>query len=233
LLPKFLIPKISNYIFVTSKPDKDYFIKKGFNSKKIIVITGGVDFNKYKDFSAPKEKEFDCIFYGRFHPQKGVIEIIDIWKILVTKLPKAKLVMIGDGPLFNDVKQKISEYGLDKNIFLKGHMDDSTEKLRIFGTSKIVVHPAVYDSGGMASAEVMYLKIPGISFDLDSLKTYYPKGMLKVEKFNFNKFSETILKLLNDKKLYDQLAIQAKECVLENFSWDKKAQELLDQVFDN
>ena len=51
--------------------------------------------------------------------------------------------------------------------------------LRIFKDSKIVLHAAIYDSGGMAACEAMACELPGVSFDLPALKTCYPKGMFK------------------------------------------------------
>ena len=229
-LPKQLIPKISDYIFVTSEPDKSYFISRGFDAEKVLVIMGGVDFSKYNSLKTKIEKKYDAVFYGRFHPQKGVLELIDIWSILIKKLPDAKLVMIGDGPLTDIVREKIHSLKLEKNILLKGHLDDSIEKYELFAQSKVVVHPAVYDSGGMASAEVMFLGIPGVSFDLEALKTYYPKGMLKSKCFDLKGFSDNIFKLLTEKDFYQKTSTQAKECVLENFDWDKKCEFIIKTI---
>lgn len=225
----FLIPKISDLIFVTSEPDQIYFHKQGFPKHKIIIIMGGVTLENYENLPSLK-KEIDAVFYGRFHPQKGVIEIVDIWKKVVEKLPYAKLSMIGSGPLFEEVSKKIKLEELIKNITLEGHLDDGPRKWNIFSKSRIVVHPAVYDSGGMASAEVMALKIPGISFDLEALKTYYPLGMLKVKCFDLDLFAEKIIKLLTDEKLYNQTAEDALTCVHQNFNWDSKVDKILKEM---
>ena len=232
LLPKLFLTTISDFIFVTSEPDKLYFIYKGFKKENIFPIMGGVNFENYSGLSKNIQKKYDAVFYGRFHPQKGVIELIDIWKILTKSLPDAKLVMIGSGPLFEEVREKIKTENLENNIYLKGHLDDSQEKFQIFAESKVVVHPAVYDSGGMASAEVMYLKIPGVSFDLEALKTYYPLGMIKTKCFDLEEFSENIYQLLKNKELYSKLSIEAKECVLLNFDWKKKVKFIKEEIFE-
>jgi glycosyltransferase involved in cell wall biosynthesis len=229
-LPKLLLTKISDYIFVTSDPDKEYFIKKRFKKENLFSIMGGVNFENYKNVSNDIEKSYDGIFYGRFHPQKGVLELLDIWKILLKNKPNAKLLMIGDGPLFYEVKDRISKNNLNDHIELVGHLDDSPKKLELFSKSKIVVHPAVYDSGGMAAAEIMYLRIPGVSFDLEALKTYYPKGMLKTKCFDLQQFAENINKLLDNDDLYKKLSTEAKECVEINFDWNKKA-EFIRRIF--
>jgi glycosyltransferase involved in cell wall biosynthesis len=230
LIPKFLLPIVSDYILVTSDPDKKHFTNRGFPEKKLYSIMGGVNFENYKKLSSNITKKYDAIFYGRFHAQKGVLELIDIWKLVLKKAPSAKLIMIGNGPLFSEVENKIIENRLSNNIFLKGHMDDSDEKLKLFAESKIVVHPAVYDSGGMASAEIMYLEVPGVSFDLEALKTYYPKGMLKTKCFDLEEFSDNIYQLLSDKELYKKTATEAKECVVENFDWNKKANTIMNFI---
>lgn len=230
LIPKFFLPIISDYILVTSDPDKSYFIKKGFSEKKIFSIMGGVNFENYLTLPKNTNKKYDAVFYGRFHPQKGVLELIDIWNILMKSKPDAKLVMIGDGPLYNLVLERIKKYSLEDKITLMGHMDDSLEKLKIFSQSKVVVHPAVYDSGGMASAEVMYLGIPGVSFDLDALKTYYPKGMIKTKCFDLDEFAININKLLSDKNLYNKTAKDAKNCVIENFDWASKSKWIMEKI---
>jgi len=232
LLAENTIHLVSDYIFVTSEPDKNKFINKGFTKDKIFDIKGGVNFENYNNLPRNIEKIYEAVFYGRFHPQKGVLELIDIWKILVNKFPTAKLIMIGDGQLYDEVKQKIKRLKLSDNIILKGFMPDSSEKITIFSQSKVVCHPAVFDSGGMAAAEVMYLGIPGVSFDLESLKTYYPKGMLKTECFNLEEFADNIYKLLSNKDLYDKLAKESKECVVENFDWKEKIKIVRDFIYE-
>lgn len=217
---------ISDYIFVTSDPDMERFEKKGFKKDKIFAIKGGVNFENYKNLPKDIKKKYDGIFYGRFHPQKGVLELIDIWNILTKKLPNAKLVMIGNDYLYDEVKNKINKLNLNNNIILKGFMPDSLEKLKLFSESKVVLHPAVFDSGGMAAAEIMYLGIPGVSFDLEALKTYYPKGMLKTSCFNLDEFAENIFKLLSNKELYEIQSEDAKNCVIENFSWEEKIKKI-------
>lgn len=231
-LPKLLLSRVCNYIFVTSDPDKERFIKQGFKKENLFSIMGGVNFSNYEGIPENTEKIYEAVFYGRFHPQKGVLELLDIWKLLLKKIPEARLIMIGSGPLFLEVEKRIKENNLSNNIFLKGHMDDSEEKFKLFAQSKVVVHPAVYDSGGMASAEVMFLKIPGVSFDLEALKTYYPKGMLKTKCFDLEAFATNIYKLLTNKDFYSKEAAAAKECVLLNFDWNKKALYIKEKIFE-
>ena len=227
------IRAVSQFVFVTSDPDIRRFpiqAKKG----KVIVIKGGVDLqkiNKYQKKIGEVEKKYDAVFMGRFHTQKGVLELIDIWNKVVMKLPGAKLIMIGDGPLMSEIRRKIQHYKLDKNIFLTGYLLDGIEKYTIFAKSKIVVHPAIYDSGGMAAAEAMAWGLPGVSFDLKALKTYYPKGMLKAPLHNYDKFALIVVRLLTEKKLYISEKNNARTLISNYWSWEKRMKLALGKIY--
>lgn len=229
---KPLIKKYADLCFVTSEPDKFQFSRLN-KSNRVVIIKGGVDLDKVKSFKkrySNLPKVYDAVFQGRFHPQKGVIELIDIWKRVVDKKPDAKLAMIGDGPLMKNVKLQITNCKLQKNIKLFGYVFDGPKKYRIFLKSKVVVHPAFYDSGGMAAAEAMAFGLPGVSFDLEALKTYYPKGMVKVPVSNLDKFAEAILDLLNNKQHYQTIKQQACDLIQNFWGWDRLAERVLRKV---
>jgi glycosyltransferase involved in cell wall biosynthesis len=223
---KFLFRKLAHIMFVTSAPDAKKF-------KNSIVIRGGVNVEaakKYTPSYAIENKIYDAVYLGRFHPQKGVVELIDIWKKVVAQKPTAKLIMIGDGPLRSEVEEKIKHHNLQNNVELKGFLFDGEEKYTIYKNTKIAVHPAVYDSGGMAAAEGMAWGLPGVSFDLEALKTYYPKGMLKVPFAEYDVFAQKILELLTNQELYRKTAVQARELVMEEWDWDTRAKVILSEV---
>lgn len=224
-----LLQKYADIIFVTSEPDINRFPQQK-KKKTYYIIRGGVNVADAKAWSeklAKVSKIYDAVFMGRFHPQKGILELIDIWKVVTEKMSHAMLVMIGDGPLMNAVKEKIQKLKLTKNIRLKGYVFDGEEKYKAFAQSKIFLHPAIYDSGGMAAAEGMAWKLPGISFDLEALRTYYPKGMIKVPLHDITTFGKTILQLLHNKKLYDNTSKDAYNLIINYWDWDKRAGDTL------
>lgn len=230
----WLIRVFSEFVFVTSEPDIKRFPRQA-KTKRVIVIKGGVDLDKVRKFEKQignVKKTYDAVFMGRFHPQKGVLELIDIWKIVVESLPAAKLVMIGDGPLMPEVKKKIEKLHLENNIEVTGYLIDGLEKYTIFAKSKIVVHPAIYDSGGMAAAEAMAWGLPGVSFDLEALKTYYPKGMLKVPLHNNKRFALIVLELLSHKNLYEKTKKESLDLITQYWNWQKRAEESINAVLN-
>lgn len=224
----WLIKKYADMVFVTNELDRKKFICKRLPSDKVIAIMGGVDIKTSNKVPTPQQKSYDAVFIGRFNPQKGVLELIDIWKYVCERKKGAKLAILGSGELEKQVRDKIKRYHLDNNVILYGFMD-GIEKIEIIKTSKIVLHPSVCDSGGMAPCEAMACGLPGISFDLESLKTYYPKGMLKTPCFNLKAFAKNIVQLLDDEKLYTKTQNDAIEFAL-GWDWDKRAEDILDSI---
>jgi|SRR3989344_134778 len=239
--PSYYVAKHwADFVLVTSDPDVKKFVTKKRNTDKIIVVQGGVDITESEKYLqsgniVPVEKrKYDACFVGRFHYQKGAIELVDIWKKVCGKKPEARLAMVGnessDNPTENTVKENIKKYGLEHNIDLLGFRDGQ-DKYEIFKQSKMIVHPAVYDSGGMAAAEGMAWGLPGLSFDLEALKTYYPKGVIKIVPGNKEQFAENILALLEDRDLYDKISKEAHDLIIEVWDWDKRAESIFSRLF--
>lgn len=228
---KPLVRKWADLVLINNEEERKYF-KNLDQQQKILVILGAVNTDQINEFIKLKvhPKIYDAVFQGRFHPQKGVEELIDIWKLVTDNKPSAKLALIGDGPLMAKVKDKIEKLNLEQNIHLFGYVFDGPEKYRIFSQSKLVVHPAFYDSGGMASAEAMAFGLPCVGFELDSYKSYYPKGMIKVEIGNLKEFSKTILELLSSESKRNKIGKEAQEMINKSWSWDQRVDQLLNAI---
>ncbi len=229
---KPIIARFADYVLINNELEKKQFPRLT-RQKKVIVLIGAVNINDIEIFMKKNrqlKKMYDAVFQGRFHPQKGVVELIEIWKKVVSKESTAKLVMIGDGPLMEDARRKIKELRLEKNIELLGYVFDGDKKYKTFAQSKIVVHPAFYDSGGMAAAEAMAFGLPCVGFDLKAYESYYPKGIMKAKYGHLDEFAEIINTFLQNTKLREKIGKEAQQMILTNYSWDKRAEEVYRQI---
>jgi glycosyltransferase involved in cell wall biosynthesis len=82
----------------------------------------------------------------------------------------------------------------------------------------------------MSAAEAMAFGLPGVSFDLESLKTYYPQGMIKTPCFDLNQFAENICLLLDNPKLYQSLSRKASRLIVTHWNWSKKSSDVLKTI---
>jgi glycosyltransferase involved in cell wall biosynthesis len=221
-----LLRKYADAIFVTNDLDKKIFSDRGFPSRKVRAIYGGVELAKISKI--PKQKlRYEGCFVGRVHPQKGVLYLVDIWDKVCKVKPYAKLALIGNGPDWyeNRVKNEIRKRHLGKNIDLFGFVD-GTEKYKILKSSKVFLHASVYDNCGMTAAEAMTCGLPAVRFDIPALKVAYPKGMLIAPLKDCEAFAKCVLTLLEDDNLYEEISRDALESV-KDWDWDKRAQKVL------
>ncbi len=233
----FIIKYFADYVFITSEPDIKKFYTKQKDISKIFVIKGGIDtlesekYFKFKNNIIPFDKrKYDACFVGRFHVQKGCLELIDIWS-KVNKKRNFKLALIGGGELTQEIENKVIRLGLQHHVDILGFLDGK-DKYEIFKQSKLMVHPAIFDSGGMAMAEGMAFGLPGISFDLDALKSYYPRGVIKIPCFDLDAFATAIISLLENEKLYKELSEKAYEFA-KTWDWRERVNDICIKVFEN
>ena len=226
----WLVRNHAEMVLVTNELDRLEFIDSRLTSDKIIAVRGGVDLTLPMKVPNPERKKYDAVFIGRFHPQKGILQLLDIWKYVISQKKDARLAVIGVGDLENEVKKKLTKYELINSVTLFGFRD-GIEKIRIFKDSKIVVEPSIYASGGMGIVEAMSCGLPGVCFDLPVWRKYFPKGMLRTPASDLHAFAANILKLLEGEDLYQALLAQALELANE-WDWDTRAGFLL-QCIEN
>jgi glycosyltransferase involved in cell wall biosynthesis len=220
-----LIKRWADGVYVNNELDRYRAIHDGFSPDRVGVIGMGVDNNQARLVPEPPGVEYDAVFIGRLHPQKGVLELIDIWRAYNDIRPGARLAIIGNGPLEGKLRAKIERCGLRKQVDMLGFLDGK-EKVSVFKSSRIAVHPSLYDSGGMAALEAMNCGLPGVSFDLPDLAVYYPQGMLKTPCYDLEAFARNIERLIRDVALYSELQAEALDWARQ-WDWDSVAERLI------
>lgn len=222
----YLIRHYADFVILCNEVDRRIFIKNGYNPEHIFPIYGGVDLAEAYSAKGPENPVFDAIFMARFHPQKGPLEAVHAWQNVIKKKPEAKLAMIGNGPLEQQVKTYIKDHKLQNNVTLYGFMD-GVEKYKVLKSARIFLHSAIYETGGMAAAEGMAAGLPVIAFDHEGFDFCYPKGMLRVGPVgDTKKLATAILDLLHNEKKYKEVKHDAVQFVKE-WDWKKRADFLL------
>ena len=223
----WLIRRSADFVLVSNELDRRIFVEDGFSPAKVKPIYGGVDLKSISMIPSYATK-YDGCFVGRLHPQKGPLELIRIWDLICKTMPEAKLALIGNGPLENEIKNEIKKRDLEENIDILGYVDGE-EKYKILKSSRVFLHTPVLDTGGMAAAEGMACGLPVVGFDLPGYQFCYPRGMLKVPVGDIEAFARLVSKLLQDKELYHSVRTDALEFAQE-WDWDRKAQNILESL---
>lgn len=148
--------------------------KEKHDCKKTEVIYNIIDnkkiIEKSKEFKIEKdESKINFISIGRFHNMKGYDRLIDVFARLNKEnlLSNVSLRLVGDGPDFNLVKDKIKENNLESKIILEGLKKNPFPYVK---SSDVFLMCSRYEPFGLVILEAMILGIPVISTEVASIK---------------------------------------------------------------
>jgi glycosyltransferase involved in cell wall biosynthesis len=216
----------ADLVFVSNSNDKKSLLKKGFRDDQVLVTFGAIDTGKIP--KAIPKIEYDACFVGRFHIQKGLFDLIEIWKRVCKKKPDARLAVVGEGSMMNELVMRIEKEGLSENIVFHGFLD-GRKKFEIIQSSSVFVFPSTYESFGMAALEAMACGVPVVAYSLAIFQEIYPKGMIKVSTGDVDSFADAILELLYNVEKKTKIGNDAYELSLE-YTWEKTANEILTTI---
>jgi glycosyltransferase involved in cell wall biosynthesis len=189
---------------ITNHYDKKYFPKN--QAGRCLPVYGGVNIEQIERASKGiTTKKYDAIYCSRLHPQKGISQLLDIWKLVLSDKKNAKLAVIGNGGIEFErlLKDKSRKLNIEKNIYWLGYVNNEA-KYKLYLQSKFFVHPAIYDNNGMVVAEALCSGLPVVMYDSDSRK-FYDDGCIKIKINDQIQYSKEILRLIKDKKYYNKI----------------------------
>lgn len=135
------------------------FGDEAVQSGRVKVIKNAIDVSRYK-FNAEKRnklrEELNCQnnfvvgHVGGFNYQKNHIFLLEVFAKLVKKLPNAKLVLVGDGHLRDQINNKIVELGLRNHVILLGYQSHVNDLLNAFD---IFVLPSLFEGLPVSAIE--------------------------------------------------------------------------------
>jgi|TARA_Y100000031_G_scaffold70041_1_gene77703 glycosyltransferase involved in cell wall biosynthesis len=230
----------SDKIIVASHFLKSLTREIGLAEEKVKVIYNSVDFFEIKpglkNKQALKEKfnlnKIVLLTIARLTPWKGVDMLIEIMPDLVKKYQEINLVVVGQGPEFNNLKQLAQNINMQNHIIFTGKLDrfQIVDYLR---ASDVFVLNTNYEGMSHCLLEAMKMETPIITTSAGgNPETIKDKetGLL-VDYRDKEQWLKAINNLLDDPDLAKRLANQAKQD-LKRFSWSKLVQETIN-VFQN
>lgn len=128
------------------------FGKKYYQDGKVIIIKNAIDINLF-EYNKKSENEIRSSLgidektlvighIGRFCTVKNHTFILDIYNEIHKENKNSILLLAGDGPLFNEVKKKISLLKLDSNVKCLGYRNDVDNLYQAFNCFLL---PSLYE----------------------------------------------------------------------------------------
>lgn len=137
-----------------------------FGNKKFTVIHNSIDTKKFLLDNNKREVmrnklnlngKFVIGNVGRLHEQKNQIFLIEIFNELLKVKPNAELLIIGNGPLESQLKEKCQELKIDDKIMLLGNRSDVAD---LYQAMDVFVLPSLFEGLGIVAIEAQAAGLP-------------------------------------------------------------------------
>ncbi|SEF84308.1 Glycosyltransferase involved in cell wall bisynthesis [Eubacterium ruminantium] len=131
---KWMVDRSATVEMACSESAADWmYSKKG--RQNAVILKNGIDIEKYS-FDEVSRNEIrktlgiadDIILLGnigRFSEQKNHKFLVEVFEELCKRSDKYRLLLIGEGSLFSDIKEQIEKVGLADRVFLPGVIENA------------------------------------------------------------------------------------------------------------
>lgn len=203
------------------------YAQESLDASNIIKIGRGVD-NMWFGRNT-SEFEFDVASVGGLWKHKRVDVLIQAWKLVTAQLPRARLLIVGDGSESQRLHALADQLGILRNITFEGYVEDPKKIKHLLSRSRAFVSTSEMEGYGRSTAEANAIGLPCVLSDIPVFRELYSNNAILVKPGEPNLLASAILDLLMDEKKYNELAQSTTENA-GRLSWGAVARRLVSEL---
>lgn len=201
---------------------------------KIFVVHNGKDLRKYqpnknynkvrRELGVPENTVLLCVS-SQLTKTKGHQYLLEAFSLLKKKYENIKLLIVGQGPLREELEDKTKALGLDDSVIFLGHRNDIN---RVVDAADIAVLPSLEEGFPNTIVEYMALGRPVVATNIAGIPEIVvdqETGFL-VPTADSGKLAEALERLILDKKERYRMGRSGRERIERLFNIEDKVLEL-------
>lgn len=230
-ISKALYMKLADRVITSGESIRQAMIKNNkMSSDHIVSIPAGIDTKQFSLqremadirplFQIPRES-FIVGIVGVLRSWKGHQDLIKATKHIRDKIPKLKILIVGEGPQRSAIEQQVIEDKLSDIIILTGHQIDPAPFMKAMD---VVVLPSyANEATSQVLPQAMAMRRPVISTDIGSLPEVVinEKTGLSIQPRDIDALAGAIIRLYNNRELRKKLATAGYAHVQSKFTFDR------------
>lgn len=211
-------------ILTLTEHHRNILLQKGINKNVIFVQPNPVPHLKNFDYQS-NNKLNQIVYAGRVSKEKGILELISVWEKINTK--NYKLIIIGEGPLFDELKHTLNQ---NDSISLTGSKDN-LEVLNIINESKAVVTATkLFEGQPTLLCEASALATLCVFPDTGGIKEFFDKNYeFSFEQYNYASLQEKLQFIIDNNGL-DSIGLDLRNNILKYLD-ETKLQSNIEKIF--
>lgn len=202
----------------------------GLPFEKINVIPNGINLTNFngidKDYDFRRKYAMDnekiILYIGRLVYEKGVQNLIAAMPKIINGYNDTKLIIGGKGGMYDELREQAKALGIENKVYFTGYLT-SKEVQKMYKCADIAVFPSTYEPFGIVALEAMLAGVPTVVSDIGGLDEIVDHGVNGMKSYagNSNSIADSVLALLYNHQLADNVVKNAKAKVKKEFNWDK------------
>ena len=213
----------SKGVICASHHTKRLCILSGVEHKKPHVIRYSLDADAIKPQGLPKTPFPSLIHFGRLAEKKHPIVTLEAFRLVLERIPEARMTFIGSGHMAMSLSERIDRYGLNKSVDLFPGMTQS-EALKIveghwvFCQHSVTAIDGDQEGFSLSPAEAALLEMPVVSSFHNGIPEHVLHGKtgLLVREFDYEGMAKAMIDLLESAELRSSMGMAGRRSVL---SW--------------
>lgn len=164
-----------------------------------------------------KQKDHVIGIVSKLWDGKGHGVLIEAFKLLKEKITDAKLVIVGEGHLYDELFRMVDTNGLRESVLFTGFQMDVSE---IIATFDVAVLPSFFEGMGRVILEAMAMERPVVASRVGGIPDLIEQDLngLLVRPGDVKELADALEKLLNDKRLARKMGREGRKRIKEQFS---------------
>lgn len=221
-LTLFLCDKTIDELIVPTEKTKELFKDKYKVKREVYVIPSGIDTTRFykenidkneiinlrKDLEL-KKTDFIVLYVGRIAKEKSIDFLINNFNSVLKRIPKAKMLIVGDGPDIKDLIDLTRKKGLENKIIFTGKVP-WTDVPKYYSLCDLFVTASKTETQGLTVMEAMGASKPVVAIRDESFElmiTDKKDGLFFDDK---KSYVDMIYEVYKNKKLRDEISLNAR-----------------------
>jgi glycosyltransferase involved in cell wall biosynthesis len=228
----WVFPRAS-HILCVSRVLADEVQRRGAKAERVHVLPNAIDVDRFRGSRPGQsvrarlgiEESLVVGHVGLFHRWDRLDALIEVMKSIRDQRPKTKVLLVGDGPEMQNLKQTTFRLGMEREVIFSGPVPRDDVPAYIDAMDICVLPDSSAFGSPIALFEFMAMGKPCVVPDIGPIRDViddhatgimFPRG-------DYNALREALLRIIEDPALRNRIGAQAKQTVFERHTWAANA----------